>query len=341
MAVKSRIVVVGLGSIGRRHARLLSARSELAVEWCEADAAAVAAARAELPPPARVHPSFEAMIATRPELVVIATPHQAHAEQTVAALAAGAHVLCEKPMADALPAARRMLAAAGRSDRVLTFGFHLHFHPGLRRLQQLVSGGALGSIVHFHCRVGSYITLVNSRSRHQSRVEGALLMDYTHQPDVLHWMLRQKPAGVYATAGRGGSPELTSNPNFIALDCDYAEPMMATVHLNYLQMPERHDYEVVGDEAWVRLDLNAGRLWIGRRRDSTVKEEQFDTQRDPVYVAEHQAFFEAVAGARPPESPARDAIVSMQIIAAAMESWHRRVRVTLPALPDAAADRTP
>lgn len=329
MALKPRFVVVGLGSIGRRHARLLSGRGDVAVEWCEADAGALAAARAELPPAARIHASFEAMLATRPELVLVATPHQAHVEQTVAALATGAHVLCEKPMADTLAGATRLLEAAERSDRVLTFGFHLHFHPGLRRLAELVTGGALGTVVHFHCRVGSYITLVNSRSRHQSQVEGALLMDYTHQPDVLYWMLRQKPAGVYARGGRGGSPELTSNPNFIAVDCDYAQPVIGTVHLNYLQMPERHDYEVVGDEAWARLDFNAGRLWIGRRKDSTVAEESFDTQRDPVYAAEHQAFLDAVAGRRAPESPARDAIVSMQIIEAAMASWRSGGRVAL------------
>lgn len=334
MAMKPRIVVVGLGSIGRRHARLLARRGDLTVEWCESEAGAVAAAAGELGPPARVHASFGAMLTTEPAMVVIATPHVCHEAQTIAALRAGAHVFCEKPMADTLEGAARMLRAAQASSRVLTFGFQLHFNPGLRRLRELVAGGDLGEPVHFHCRVGSHITLVNSRSRYQSTIEGALLMDYTHQPDLLHWFLREVPTGVFAAGGQGGRLELTSNPNFIALTCDYHRPLLATIHLNYLQLPERHEYEIAGDQGWAMYDLNTGRLRLGRRESAAETVEEFPVDRDPVYAAEHAAFLDAVAGRRAPESPAADAIVSMQIIAAAMASWQSRARTGLPPLPE-------
>ena len=333
MAVKPRIAVVGLGSIGRRHARLLAARGDLAVEWCEADPAAVAHARRELGEPARLHASFEALLATAPELLVIATPHSRHEEQAVAALRAGAHVLCEKPMADTLAAALRLRAAARASDRVLTFGFQLHFNAGLRRLRELLLGGGLGTPLHLHCRVGSYITLVNSRSRHQATMEGSLLMDYTHQPDLLHWFLGEAPAGVYAGGGQAGRMELTSRPNFLAVHCDYARPLLATIHLNYAQMPERHEYEFAGDEAWALYDFNTGRLRIGKRAAAAETTEDFPVERDPMYTAEHTAFLDAVAGRRPAESPPDAAIESMRLIEAALESWRAGRRVPLPPLP--------
>lgn len=331
MAVR-RIVVVGLGSIGRRHARLLAPRRDLQVEWCESDAAAIAAAAETAGMAARVHRSFDDMLLTQPEMVVIATPHALHRAQTIAALEAGAHVFCEKPMADSLAAAAEMLRAGQRAGRVLTFGFQLHFNPGVRRLRELIAGGELGTIVHVHCRVGSYITLLNSRSRYQSRIEGALLMDYTHQPDLLYWLLGEAPVGIYASGGQGGRPELTSNPNFINVNCDYARPLIGTIHLNYLQMPERHEYEIAGDEGWAMFDPNTGRLHRGHRRGSRVSIEEFPIDRDPMYEAEHQAFLDAVAGRRAAESPARDAIVSMQIIEAALASWRTAARVMLPAI---------
>ena len=334
MALKPRIVIVGLGSIGRRHARLLARRGDLTVEWCEADPSAVAAAAAELDRPAQVHGSYDAMLATSPELVVIATPHAHHEAQAIAALRAGAHVFCEKPMADTLAGGVRMLHAAKSAGRVLTVGFQLHFNPGLRRLRELVSGGGLGEIVHFHCRVGSHITLVNSRSRYQATMAGALLMDYTHQPDLLHWFLRETPVGVFAAGGQGGGLELTSNPNFIAISCDYERALIATIHLNYLQMPERHEYEVVGDQGWAVFDLNTGRLRVGRRAAAAEALEEFRIDRDPMYADEHAAFLEAVAGRRAPESPAADAIVSMQIVDAALASWRSRTRIQLPPLPE-------
>jgi predicted dehydrogenase len=238
-------------------------------------------------------------------------------------------VLCEKPISDNVADGLRMRDAAAASGRILNIGFMLHFHPGLLRLRELIQDGTLGTIGHIHCRVGSYITLVNSTSRHQAKVEGALLLDYTHQPDLLAWFLGKRPAGVYMSGGQAGKMDFSSTPNFATLVCDYDEPLLATVHLNYLQMPERVEYEVVGDKGWAVYDYNTGLIRRGRREEQDVAEEKISVERDPVYEAEHQAFFDAIDGRRNPESPADSALVSLEIVEAALESWRKQQRVAL------------
>ena len=314
-----RAIVVGLGSIGKRHARLLRERQDMAVEVCEPQPEILADAMrqiGDLPS----HDGYASALASNPDLVVIATPHALHADQTVAALDAGVHVLCEKPMSDTGADARRMADAARRSAAVLSIGFMLHFNPGLQRVKALIDTGALGQILHVHARVGSYVTLVNSLSRYQAALEGALLLDYAHQPDVLAWWLGREPRGAYVVGGQAGAVEHRSNPNFLACTLDYDEPLIATIHLNYVQMPERHEYEVVGDAGWALFDFNAGSLRIGNRSDRSLVEETFGTERDAMYRAEHQAFVDAVEGRRAPESAADDSMVSMRIIAAALRS---------------------
>jgi len=329
MAVSSgrrrRGIVVGMGSIGRRHARLLAGREDVEVEICEPDDARAQAALAELGERA-VHHGFDEALESRPDFLVVATPHGLHADQTVRALDAGIPTLCEKPMSDRLEEARRMVEAARRSSAVLTFGFHMHFHPGARRLKRLIDSGALGELLHVHMRVGSYITLVNSVSRYQAALEGALLLDYAHQPDLLYWFLRERPQGVYMAGGRGGELELSSNPNVLSLTCDFAGPLLATVHLNYVQMPERHEYELVGDRGWAVWDRKSGVIRVGAREERTESRETVSTERDTVYRDEHQAFFDAVDGRRGPESPAEDAVVSLEIIEASLRSWRDRER---------------
>lgn len=325
-----RIVVVGLGVIGRRHARLLARRAEatgdLSVELCDANEASLADATSGIGP-VRTFTSFDEALRSSPDMLLIATPHDRHADQTIAALRAGCHVLCEKPMSHALPDARRMQQAAEKhSDRVLAFGFNLHFHSGLRRLKQLIDAGELGAVVHAHCHVGTYQTLVNSRSRYQASMEGALLFDYVHQPDAMYWMLRKRPRRVFMAGAKGGQLELTSNPNVLAITCEYDDaspsvPMISTIHLNYVQMPERHHYEIIGDRGWATFDLNKGEARFGRRADASEYIEQVPTERDSMYEAEHQAFFDAIEGRRPPESPAGDAIVSLEVMDAALRSW--------------------
>jgi predicted dehydrogenase len=326
MEMTKRVVVVGMGSIGRRHARLLATRQDLRVELCDTDERRLADSKKELGDP-QVFRNFDDVLSSKPDIVVIATPHGFHADQSIRALQEGIHVLCEKPMSDDLEQAMRMMEVSQRARSVLNIGFHLHFHPGLIRLKQLIDEGQLGNIVHFHCRVGSYITLVNSSSRYQSGLVGALLLDYAHQPDLIYWILGKKPEGIYMVGGKGGELELSSNPNFLTLVCDFDSELMATIHLNYLQMPERHEYEIVGDEGWALWDLNTGILRIGRRADSSEHQERISVERDPVYAREHQAFLDAVEGKRLPESPAHKAIVSLRIIETALLSWNKRQRV--------------
>lgn len=328
MALKRSIVVVGLGSIGRRHARLLKARGDLEVRACEPDEGTAGLAFeqfGEIP----LYTSYDEALASGPDMVLIATPHHLHCEQTVQALAENVHVLCEKPMSDNLTGAYKMQAAAGASRAILDIGFSLHFHPVLNRLRELIQEGVLGTVLQVHYRVGSYITLLNSGSRYQAEMEGALLMDYAHQPDMLFWLLGARPKGVYMAAGQGGDMAFSANPNFLSMICDYGSPLVTTIELNYLQMPQRHACEVVGDGGWALCDMDKGTIRIGDKEARSETEETIPVEADRLYELEHQAFLDAVDGKRAPASPASEAIVSMEIIDAALASWRTGRRMAL------------
>jgi predicted dehydrogenase len=104
-----RILVVGCGSIGQRHARLLSERKNIDLfiadssPECRAACAAVADAK-------EVFSEFDKALACQPDGVFICTPNYLHVEMAGQALDAGACVLLEKPVADTLAEARRLAA---------------------------------------------------------------------------------------------------------------------------------------------------------------------------------------------------------------------------------------
>src|SRR6185369_13675398 len=195
LSEKKRVVVVGLGSIGRRHTRLLLERSDVTVEVVETNQEALDLAEKELGKLTN-HDSFQSARQTGPDIVWLCTPTPLHAEQTIAALEAGAHVFCEKPMSDSLENARKMQLAAKKTGKVLNIGFMLHFMPAMIRLRELIRQQTLGNILHIHARVGTYITLVNSLSRYQANQKGSLFLDYAHQPDIFYWLTGQAPKSV-------------------------------------------------------------------------------------------------------------------------------------------------
>jgi UDP-N-acetylglucosamine 3-dehydrogenase len=93
---------------------------------------------------------YRQVLALRPDAVSVCSPNAFHAEQSVAAFKAGAHVLCEKPMALSLVEARRMIAAAKAARRQLMIGHNQRFNAGHVRGKEILHSGKLGRCVGFH-----------------------------------------------------------------------------------------------------------------------------------------------------------------------------------------------
>lgn len=81
------------------------------------------------------------------ELVVVALPSMLHTQASLEALAAGKHVVCEKPMAISLSDADRMVAAAASGDRILTIFQQRRYNPDFVKVQEIIRSGLLGRIV--------------------------------------------------------------------------------------------------------------------------------------------------------------------------------------------------
>lgn len=137
-AQKTRVLVVGLGNMGRSHALAHHALGSEIVGLVNRSDLALPETLAGYP---RLD-SFAAGMAERPDLVVIATYSDSHADLAVAAMEAGADVFVEKPLATNVADARRVIATAQRTGRKLVVGYILRHHPSWVRL--IAEARALG-----------------------------------------------------------------------------------------------------------------------------------------------------------------------------------------------------
>lgn len=135
----TRVLIAGLGNMGRSHA--LAHHAHPAAEIV----GLVNRSEVELPDSLRAYPCFESFeegMATNPDLVVIATYSDSHADYACAAMEAGAHVFVEKPLATNVADARRVVETAQRTGRKLVVGYILRHHPSWMRL--IAEARALG-----------------------------------------------------------------------------------------------------------------------------------------------------------------------------------------------------
>jgi len=145
-AQRVRVLVVGLGTMGTSHARAYQAIDEFElVGLCTRHAAARADLEAEFPGAPRFETLDDALAATRPDAVAICAYTEHHAAMALKALAAGAHVFCEKPLAATMSAAEEVAAAAKKAGKVLQIGYILRVHPSWKRFVEI--GRTLGKPV--------------------------------------------------------------------------------------------------------------------------------------------------------------------------------------------------
>ena len=133
----TKVLIVGLGNMGRSHA--------LAHHHAEGSqiVGLVNRSPVDLPEALVGYPRFETFeegMATAPELVVIATYSDSHADLACAAMEAGAHVFVEKPLATTVQDARRVVETAQRTGRKLMVGYILRQHPSWVRLIEEARG---------------------------------------------------------------------------------------------------------------------------------------------------------------------------------------------------------
>lgn len=311
-----RVVIVGLGSIGQRHARLLLERKDIQVELCDGSPEVLKRASSTLQAHV-VHDDYTDALASAPDVVFLCTPTHLHGQQAVEALHAGCHVFCEKPMTSSLSSARTLLQLASTTSLHVNVGFHLHFHEGLLALRKMVKDGRLGQLLHVHARVGTYVTLKNSLTRYQREIRGSLFGDYTHQFDLVYWLTGQKPQTVFVQGGEFGALKLSSHPNLADIFLGFDGTLQAHIHLNYIQAPQRHGYELVGTEGWAYLDAEKNTLEICTAQGE-VEILPISQTRDDIYRAEHEAFFTGLRDNAGQESPPASAIVATAIAEAVM-----------------------
>jgi len=139
---------------------------------------------------------WRAMLDThRPDLVLIATPTDTHAEMTLAALDAGAHVVCEKPTAMNAGEAKAMLDKAEALGRVHMIDHELRFNPNRQKIAQLIADGELGEIRHANiANIGASWADPAARPKGDwwSLAEhggGRLGANGSHQVDMVRWWL--------------------------------------------------------------------------------------------------------------------------------------------------------
>jgi len=332
-----KYLIAGLGSIGRRHFRNLTALGEREIVLLRSY-------HATLPDDElRGYPVetdlFEALKKHRPDAVIVANPTSMHLDVAIPAAEAGCHLLLEKPVSDSLERLDVLQTAMHKSGIRILIGFQFRYHPALNRAREIIQAGILGTPLTVHVHWGEYLPQWHPwedyRRSYAARRDlgGGVIITLAHPLDYLRFMLGEIES-LWSFSGHV-SPLEVDVEDFAEIGLQFDSGMIGGVHLNYFQRPPVHRFEVVGTTGTLRWDNADGVLHFYRlsaefglysENPPAAVVEQFAPpegfERNHLFVSQIKHFIDVVHGRIEPVCDLNDGIQALRLALAAKES-HR------------------
>ena len=233
-----KILIVGLGSVGRRHLRNLVALGET-------DLVLLRSGKSTLPEEELhgfpVVTDMDAALRLQPRAAIIATPTALHLQSAIPLARAGCHLLLEKPVSHSMESITDLQDAVRQGGGQVVVAFQYRHHPGLLAIRRWLEDGAIGRPLVAHAHYGDYLPgwhpWEDYRQSYSSRADlgGGAVMTLCHPLDYLLWLLGDVTHVTGATAAGAGMGIDVEDRAEAALE--FANGVLGGVHLNYVQRP--------------------------------------------------------------------------------------------------------
>ena len=275
-----------------------------------------------------VHDSYEALLAD-PDIDVVynPTPNGLHGVWTVAAVAAGKHVLCEKPFTANAAEARSVVAAVSPSDRIVMEAFHYRYHPLTLRTIEIVRSGELGRLVSVEAGFGG-MGRPHDDIRWSLPLAGGALMDVGCYPvHLLRSVVGLEPTVTGAVAVEG-EPGVDGD---MRIELEFPGGATGLVRTS-MQSPESYIYaKFVGEDG----ELEVENPFIPQRGNTLTiraggKTRTETTTTEASYNFQLRALADSVLRGAPVATDLDGAINNMVVIDAAYVAAGMNVREPTP-----------
>lgn len=248
-----KFLVVGYGSIGRRHV------SNLAKIIAPTDILICRLTAKQPVPGYRTFFDLPSALAQKPDAAIIATPASTHIRLATACAKAKTHLLIEKPLADSLKNINQLKFWVKKNNLTVLIGCNLRFHPGLIKTYNLLQTNKIGKIISVLIDTGQYLpdwrpAFPYQKTSSASReLGGGVILDLIHEIDYLSWFFGQ-PTAVTAAAGKKSRLKINTEDHADIL-LKYPSDIHALVHLDYLQKKPVRRCKIISEHKVIECDL--------------------------------------------------------------------------------------
>ena len=321
-----RVLIVGYGSIGQRHLRIVRESlqlSEVRVLRREPGATAEGADGC--------FSSLDEALTFAPHIAIVASPAPFHLKVALALAKQGCHLLVEKPLSDTTEGVPELLMAASESGIVLQVAYNLRFSPSLRDFRQRVQSGDIGRILSIRCETGQHLETWRPGTDYRVGVSarrelgGGVLLELSHELDYLRWIFGNVD-WVGAWIGCQSGLEINVEDTAHLLLGVRNNPVavggpIAALSLDLLRRDSTRRCVAIGEAGSLAWDGIAGSVTLcgGNGTESVVLSEH-PPVRDETYHEQWRHFLACIANQSSPLVGGSDGLAVLELVNAAWRS---------------------
>ena len=264
-----KFLIAGFGSIGQRHFHNLKALGETDFVFYRSKLGTLPDDEVSAFP---VETDLQTALEHCPDVVIITNPTALHLDVAIPAAKQGCHLFIEKPISHSMEGIDILQEAVIRTGVKVLVGFQFRYHPQLIQIKQLLSSQTIGQLIGVRAEWGEYLPdwhpWENHRLGYSARRDlgGGVVLTLSHPLDYLHWLI-------------GGVSSLWSFTNVVEsleIEVDaiaevglhFNNGVIGSLHLDYVQIPNKHQLEIIGTNGKILWDYFEGTLLVYRGKNN-------------------------------------------------------------------------
>jgi predicted dehydrogenase len=321
-----RALVVGLGSIGKRHLnnlRELVPQADITV-WRQHTRPS--ADQAHYPNADRIVYSFEEAMVFKPEIAIIASPAAFHVETGLQLAQEGISLLIEKPFSNRLDDVEKLIQLSASRGQMLMIGYNLRFHPSLLCLKKALDDGKIGKVLSVIAEVGQYLpdwrpgTDYTKNVSAQSCLGGGVVLELSHELDYTRWLVGEVQAVNAQTSKL--SDLIMDVEDSADIHLRFERGVLGNIHMDMIQRTPTRTCKLIGTEGTLIWDGFSNDVRLYSASDH-VWQDIFPAQpleRNKMFLCEMEHFLDCVEHGTQPLVTGEDGVQVLKIALAAKES---------------------
>lgn len=317
---KLKVLLAGCGSIGKRHARILT---DLGVEQIfvfDTNQVQVDLLFQDLPNLKQVN-SYEDGLEIA-DAVFILTPSKLHIPMAIQAVQAGCHVFIEKPLSVTMDGVVELEKLAGEKNRKVMVGLCLRYHEGIKKAKSIHDSGRIGRLVSIRALVGEHFPAVHPEYKHMYYAKYSGAFELMHDLDLALWFAGQPVKKVHSVYGSFSDIDIEA-PDTVEFLLQFEDRCTATVHLDFFQKPRRRNLELICTNGVLIIDFTSWdeyKISVFNEEKKIWENETGKTARDDMFMDEDREFLECIVKHKPISCNIEEGCRSLRVIEAAQKN---------------------